>query len=962
MAIESSRKQLYSIAFNCVHSFSMNILTKQTMKRINQILLILTILLSGCNKTEVKEIANGAELNLGKYTVRAQFYADNIVRITKWSKEGTDEKLSLVVLEKELPELKIERGETSSVVQLATDKLSVSIDKKTGNITYSSGGELLEEAGTPEFISAEYDGDKGFAVKQNFILKPDEGVYGLGQNQEGYFNYRGKELTLVQSNTDAVNPFLVSTENYGILWDNYSKTIFNDDENGTSISSDMGNNIDYYFIAGTNMDKVISGYRQLTGKAPMYGKYAYGYWQSKEHYDTQDELMAVARKYRKLKIPIDNMIQDWDYWNGPENWSGMFFDKTLFPEPKKMMDELHAMNYHAIISIWPALGSNTEINHDMAKHGYLYPPVGWAGFKYYDVYNHDANKLYWKYLKEGIYSKGLDGWWIDSTEPDVINALTKEATNYELKKMGSNHLGSFGRYLNTFSLVMTDDIYKFWRAETSDKRAFILTRSAFAGQQRNAATTWSGDIGASWEIYRNQISAGLNLCMSGIPYWTFDIGAFVIGSYGGVFNRGGSDPAYQEFYTRMFQLGAFSPIFRSHGSDTPREMWYMGEYMPTLVKFDKLRYRLLPYIYSLAWKVTNDDYTLMRGLPMDFEKDKNTYAIDDQFMFGPAMMVCPVTNFMYHRPMSPSHVMDETYFQTDDGKPGLSAKYYKDNEFKNFSIEKIDSGVNINWYGGRPEFVTDSMYSIRWEGKLIPKETGKYQFHMKSFDTGHIYINGKEVSILWDGNEKFTEYLQLEAGKAYTFLATVENKQTGAARMIIQWKTPADFKEEAKPVEVAKTKDVYLPDGTTWYDFWTGKTYKGGQKVTFDAPIDKIPLLVRAGSILPMGPNVQYSTEKPADPIELRIYTGANGKFELYEDENDNYNYEKGVYSTIGFEWNDASHTLIIGDRKGEFPGMLKNRSFKVVVVNEENGTDIEPVKRCNKTVQYNGKKQIVVL
>ncbi|MFA9388279.1 MAG: TIM-barrel domain-containing protein [Prolixibacteraceae bacterium] len=932
------------------------------MKNINLLLLALTFILAACSKTEIKEVPNGAELNLGEFKVKAQFYAENMVRVTKWSKDGTDQKISLVVLENELPSLKIDRKETSTALELSTEKLSVSIDKKTGNITYSSEYEVLKENGLPEFTPAEFDGDHGFAVKQHFELKAYEGVYGLGQHQYGYFNYRGKEVKLVQSNTDAVNPFLISTENYGILWDNYSMTVFNDDETGTSISSDMGNNIDYYFILGDNMDQVISGYRHLTGTAPMYGKYAYGYWQSKEHYDTQEELLEVARKYRKLKIPIDNMIQDWDYWNGAENWSGMFFDSTLFPEPEKMMEELHAMNYHAIISIWPALGSKTEIYRDMDKHGFLYPPVGWAGFKYYDVYNPDANLLYWKYLKEGIYSKGLDGWWIDSTEPDVINALSKEATNYELKKMGSNHLGSFGRYLNTFSLAMTDDIYKFWRAETIDKRAFILTRSCFAGQQRNAATTWSGDIGANWEIYRNQISAGLNHCMAGIPYWTFDIGSFVIGSYGGVFNKGGQDPAYQEFYTRMFQLGTFSPIFRSHGSDTPREMWEMGKFMPTLVKFDNLRYRLLPYIYSQAWKVTNEDYTIMRGLPMDFSADKNTYNIDDQFMFGPSMMVCPVTQFMYHRPSSASHVITQNFFQTKDGKAGLQASYYKDNEYKALSLEQIDPGVDIDWYGGRPDYVTDSMYSIRWVGKLVPTETGKHQFHLKSFDTSRIKIDGKEVAILWNGNEKFTDYVDLEAGKSYDFVAEVENKQTGAARMNLLWKTPTDFAEELKPVEVEKTEEIYLPAGTTWYDFWTGKTYEGEQNVIFDAPIDKIPLLVSAGSIIPMGPFVQYSTEKPADPLEIRIYTGADGSFQLYEDENDNYNYEKGIYSTIDFNWDDAKRTLTIGERQGEFPGMLKTRTIQVVLVDAQNGGGIDPAKNFNTIIEYKGEAQTAIL
>jgi len=598
----------------------------------------------------------------------------------------------------------------------------------------------------------------------------------------------------------------------------------------------------------------------------------------------------------------------------------------------------------------------------MGKHGFLYKPIGWAGFKYYDAFNHEANMLYWKYLKEGIYSKGLDGWWIDSTEPDIINALTKESTEYEMKKVGRNSLGSWARYLNAFSLVMTDDIYNNWRSETSAKRAYILTRSTFAGQQRNAATTWSGDIGASWKIYRDQISAGLNHCMSGIPYWTFDIGGFVLGSYEGVFLNGGKDPAYQELYCRMYQLGAFSPIFRSHGSDTPREIWEMGEFVEPILKFDNLRYRLMPYIYSLGWKVTNDDYTYMRGLPMDFTSDKNTYNIDDQFMFGPAIMACPVTDYMYHTPPQSSVLVGPEYFKTNDGKPGLNAKYYKDNQFKNLSVEKVDSNVNIFWYGGRPDIATDSMYSIHWEGKLVPKETGKHQFLIKSFDTKRVILDGDTLPIVYGSNEQYTKILDLQAGKEYKIIIETANKQTGAARMLLYWKTPSIFANETNKSEKEKTREVYLPANTTWFDFWTAKTYNGGQKLKFDAPKDIIPLLVRAGSIIPMGPFIQYSTEKPADPIELRVYTGADGSFVLYEDENDNYNYEKGIHSTIEFKWNDKNRQLTINQRVGEFPGMLKTRTFNIVLVKDGQGIGLQVSGMYDKTVKYDGQEQVIKL
>jgi alpha-D-xyloside xylohydrolase len=914
---------------------------------------------SSTTNAEVKTIKNGVELNTREFNVKVQFYADNIVRIVKWSPKGTSEKVSLSVIKETIPELAIKVDQRDSAILLMSPKLSLKVSPVDGNIEFlkADHSTILKEKGKALFTPVVYDSDSGFTVQQRFQLTANEGVYGLGELEEGYFNYRGKRVVLLQANVGAANPFLISTQNYGLLWDNYSKTVFEDVAEGTSLWSDIGNNIDYYFVLGENMDAVIAGYRELTGKAPMYGKWAYGYWQSKEHYGTQAELMSVAEKYRALKMPIDNIIQDWDYWNGAANWSGMFFDKTLFPEPKEMCDKLHRMNFHIIISIWPALGPNTAIYADMLQHGFLYKPVGWAGFKYYDAYNPAANQLYWKYLKAGLYSKGLDGWWIDSTEPDVVNAMTKESSEYELKKMGSNFLGSWARYINPFSLAMTNDLYKNLRNETSDHRAYILTRSTYAGQQRNAATTWSGDIGASWKVYRQQIPAGVNHSMSGIPYWTFDIGAFVLGAYEGVFMQGGKDPAYQELYARMFQLGAFCPIFRSHGSETPREIWEMGEFTEPILKIDNLRYRLMPYIYSLAWMVTNKNYTIMRGLPMDFAADEKTYTIDDQFMFGPWMMVCPVTEYMYHRPPESSELVGAGFFKTNDGRPGLRAKYYRDADRMNLSREQVDPNIDIVWYTGRPDYVSDSAYAIRWEGKLIPKESGKHQFHLLSYDPKRIILNGDTLRMVYTSVEQYTQPVQLEAGKENLFVLETENRSTGAARMRLFWKTPAIFAKEQTKESKEKTRGVYLPAHNTWYDFWTGEALEGGRTIKVDAPIDKLPLFVKAGSIIPMGPFLQYTTEKPADPIELRIYTGANGSFTLYEDENDNYNYEKEIYATIDFTWNDGRRQLTIGERKGTFPGMLKERTVNIVLVSKAHGTGIEITDRFDKVVRYDGKE-----
>jgi len=632
---------------------------------------IIFLVMVGCDRTGsgIERIKNGITIEYRSEKVSVQFYDNNLIRVTKMNKEKQKVHPSLMVLPRELPELDITTSQEKGTYLLKTNKVTVLIDLESASIEFRKPDNQLYLAENGHKLKpVEFSGDKGFSARQNFIFSKKEAIYGLGQHQDGYMNYRGKEVVLLQSNCNAVNPFLVSTQQYGLLWDNYSKTVFHDSPAGTFIESEMVNGIDYYFVAGNTMDEAIAGYRVLTGQAPMYGKWAFGFWQSKEHYDTQHEIDSVATRYRQLKMPIDNLIQDWDYWNGSANWSGMFFDPALFPTPDSLISKLHAMNYKMMISIWPALGPNTAIYKEMLEKGFLFEPIGWAGFRYYDAFNPEANQLYWKYLKSGLYDKGIDAWWIDSTEPDIINALEKESHEYEMKKVGSNFLGSWARYLNAFSLSMTDAIYRNMRADSDQKRVYILTRSTFAGQQRNGATTWSGDIGASWDIYKKQISAGINHSMSGIPYWTFDIGAFVLGSYGGTFTEKKKTPAYEELYTRMFQFGAFCPIFRSHGSDVPRETFSMNYYQDVLLKFTHLRYRLLPYIYSLSSQVTRNSYTLMRGLAMDYGNDNWVSGIEDQFLFGPSLMVCPVTDYFYHQPPEASVMVPSACLQPKMGR------------------------------------------------------------------------------------------------------------------------------------------------------------------------------------------------------------------------------------------------------------------------------------------------------
>ena len=912
---------------------------------------------------KIERVQNGVQLATGDLNVKVQFYSESIVRVVKWPAGGTPEKLSLSVIQKDIPKLDVRFAEDEAGVTLSSGQVKLTISKSDGSIQYldSAGRVLLMEHGRPAFAPTHIAREeKAYSIEQDFALSADEGVYGLGQQQLGVMNYRGHTVKIVQANTKAVTPVLVSTAGYGIFWDNYSKTIFDDSTGKTSFWSEVADNVDYYFFYGPSIDQEIAGYRQLTGHAPMYGRWAYGYWQSKEHYATRDELLGIAQEYRKRRIPIDNIVQDWNYWGNNDNWGGMIFDTTKYPRPKEMIDELHNENFHLMVSIWAGLGPSSEIYKDMDKRGYLFPTVGWAGFKYFDVYNPTATDLYWKYASEGLFSKGVDAWWMDSTEPDIVNALTQDSEEYEMKREKDNHLGTFARYLNTYSLMDTDAVYNNQRKETDRKRVYILTRSTFAGQQRAAATTWSGDIGSSWEVYKRQIAAGLNHSMAGIPYWTFDIGGYSLGCQGGVFMNGGKDPAYQEFYTRMFQFGAFSPIFRSHGSETPREIYEYGEYVPVLEKFDNLRYRLLPYIYSLGWQVTNSSYTIMRGLPMDFTADRKTYSIDDQYMFGPAIMVSPVTSYMYHRPPEDSTLVTAEHFKTADGKPGLRALYFCDEDFKNLCHEDIEPDIDLYWYTGWASFIHDPKFSIRWEGKLIPSETGSYRFNLKSFGQRRVYLDGKEIPHNYESMESYTVPVELTAGKEYDIKFETTNASLGAFRAMLYWKTPSIHAKEAVVESREKTKSVYLPAGSSWIDFWTGEKLDGGRTIVADAPIEKMPLMVRAGSIVPMGPLVQYAAEKPADPIELRIYSGADGSFTLYEDENDNYDYEKGVYATIGFHWDDAKHQLTIDARKGQFPGMLETRRFDVVVVRKSHGSGVEATDNPDKAIMYKGERETI--
>ena len=767
-----------------------------------------------------QSMTSGVKADVNGMDIEVKFYSPDIVRVIKTPIGHSFDKHSLsVVKDPEQPAIRITRN--AGKVKLRSSKLTVGLNLSTGAITYAKkDGALLlrEKPNGAAFTPFNDAGRPTYSVSQAFVLDKDEPIYGLGQHQRGNLNQRNQQYeNMIQGNTDDVVPVFQSIKGYGVFWDNYSPSDFRDTQDETVFKSDVGEGVDYYFMYGGNADGVIACMRELTGEVPLFPLWTFGYWQSRERYKTQDELVNVVKRYRELHVPLDGIIQDWQYWGNNYLWNAMDFLNADFSNPQKMVNDVHSMNAHLIISIWASFGPQTKQYRELKEKNMLLDFITWpesgsdrwppnmdypSGVRVYDPYNPEARDIYWKYLNKGLFSLGIDGWWMDSSEPDHLQFKPKDLDN-------KTYLGSFRKVRNAFPLMTVGGVSKHQRAASSDKRIFILTRSAFAGQQRYGANTWSGDITSSWETLKRQIPTGLNFSLSGIPYWNSDIGGFFLSR----FPRKLADPEYRELYTRWIEFGTFCPMMRSHGTDAPREIYQFGHkgdrVYDAVEKFINLRYQLLPYIYSASWNITAHQGSLMRALPMDFATDRNTWNLTNEYLFGKSILVNPVTHAMYVK----------TNHQTPDS--------------------------------------------------------------LKAEDFSSI-----------------------------------------------------------------KSQETYLPAGADWYDFWTGQRFNGGSTVTRETALDIIPVYVKAGSILPLGPRVQYATEKKWDDLNISIYPGADGDFTLYEDENDNYNYEKGRYTEIRFHWNDKKHQLTIANRKGEFPGMLNQRKFNLQLV--PNSTA--------KTITYNGK------
>jgi alpha-D-xyloside xylohydrolase len=923
----------------------------------------------------VQKMSNGVlitlpatETNKAKQ-VKVQAITDNIFRITASATENIPEEKSLMVLDSKQGPAGVTINQSANTVSIVTAKASAEISLIGGEVVFrdTKNNVLLKELTDGRTLTAKtVDGEPSYIIRQAFISDNNESLYGLGQHQAGSFDYKGTQVLLSQYNTEVAIPFMVSNKNYGILWDNNSisktidtreyeqlsslklfskageqgwltatysdknnpdkiiierpeslidysyipslktfpdsvklekvvvtwegylqsaydgehvfnlrssgyakiymdgkllasrwrqswnpctelikiklqkgkqhsfkiewnptageafischwlKPLYENERNEFAFESEAGNLLDYYFIAGSSIDDVISGYRQLTGKATMLPKWAFGFWQSRERYKTQDEIINTVAEFRKRKIPIDNIVEDWNYWE-EDKWGSHEFDKTRFPDAEKMIKELHEKyNTQLMISVWPKFYEGIPNYNKFKDSGWIYNrnvanrQRDWIGKGYvssfYDAYHPGARKLFWELMNKHLYSKGIDAWWMDATEPDICSNLSPQQRK---EFSGPNYLGSSTKYYNGFALMNAKAVYEGQRNTNPNKRVFILTRSAYGGLQRYGAATWSGDIASRWEDFKNQIPAGLNFSMSGLPYWTTDIGGFAVEPR--YEKASGRDlDEWREQNTRWYQYGVFCPLFRVHGQYPYREIFNIAPddhpAYKSMLYYSKLRYRLMPYIYSLAAKTYFNNYTIMRALPMDFPGDAIAAKTGDQFMFGSSLLVSPV-----------------------------------------------------------------------------------YEFEKRN-------------------------------------------------------------------------RNVYLPAGTGWYDFYTGKFINGGQTIDADAPYEKIPLFIKEGSIIPCGPDIQYTGEKYTTPLTIYVFAGSNANFALYEDEGTNYNYEKGLYSEILFQYNEDGKELVINERKGNYTGMVSNRKFRIIRVSKSKPNTIHTNNESGVMINYSGKRIVIKL
>jgi alpha-D-xyloside xylohydrolase len=909
-----------------------------------------------------QRLASGLQFQINGLTKSVLFYGPGIARVSAHLGEVYTSQPSIAVVATAQAQA-FTVSDNGDTVTLASPALRVRVDKRSGALAFerADGSPLLRErAQAPtELERVQISGSPSYTLRQTFTLDADESLYGLGQYNEPYMDYRGQQVLMVQTNIGTVVPFMVSTKRWGLLWDVYSKMRFTDTPQGASFWAESAPaGADYYVVAGKTMDEVIAGYRQLTGAAPMLPKSALGLFMSKERYTTQQQLLDVVRRFRAEHFPLDTIVQDWQYWGGADDgsWSGMTWDPKRYPDPVGLTRTLHnELNTQLMVSIWPSVGDDTALAHELDAKGLRFAPKHWISghAQIYDAFSAEGRAIYFKHIKKGLLDVGVDALWMDGTEVEVGGACHDPAqVEADIKRLGNNAMGDFTRYLNVYSLLTTRGTYEGQRA-SSDKRAFTLTRSAWAGQQRYAAVPWSGDTTASWATLRQQIAGGLNVAMAGMPYWSHDSGGFFVNAPGGERNA-----AYRELFARWHQFAAFTPIYRIHGTQIEREPYVFKTLDPavydSLLKAAQLRYRLMPYLYSLAWMSTNEGYTMMRALPMDFPDQTALRHVDDSYMFGPALLVQPITRPMFHPELPPATTVPTVQLRTPDDQPGLALDYYRGMNFETLASHTVDTVIDHTW--PEPPLVAlpaglDKLtqFSARWQGELVAPESGDYEIGLEGDDGYRLWLDDQLVVEDWADAGARYKSTRLKLSKGQVLKLRIDYYQNGGGRVLrLAWRTPSQQRAQAAlQDQIDQRQTTLLPAGTDWYDYWTGQRQSGGQTVTRSYGIDKFPLFVRAGAILPLGAVIEYVNDQPNAPYEIRIYPGADGQFTLYEDDGKSYRYEAGERATVHLRWDDKRRSLHIDARQGSFPGLLAQREMRVRLMGGRGGS---------KTVLYRGQ------
>ena len=793
--------------------------------------------------------------------------------------------------------------------------------------------------------------------RQAFELPRATELYGLGQFRDPLDTYREARVYLAQANMDAIIPTLVSPDGWGLIWDTGTHAFFSSEDRRIGFDTPEGALVRYHLLHAEDLDGLVRQYRRLTGRAPIPPRSVLGFWQSQERYVDQDQLLAIAHGYAERDLPIDVIVQDWSYWGEASNFSGMSWDPERFPDPAAMAAEVHGLELRLVVSIWPAFGPDSAIHQELDSRGLLFPEPHWSGARVADFTHPDTREIYWRHIEAGLMSVGVDGLWTDGNEPEFLSTGSRHVSTAATLRNGDCSLGPLKDHLLTFSYHQAAGLHAAAMQARPDRRPFILTRSAYAGQQAFNAITWSGDIFASWRTLTHQILAAQQVSLAGIPYWTTDIGAFLVTHR---FPEGLADPAYRELYVRWFQFGALLPVFRAHGTQIPRHVWAMHEaagagpedpFYQALLSALRLRYALMPYIYAQAARVTFEDEAFIRPLAMDFADDPDAAALGAHYMFGRDLLARIVDIPLLHAPANIADFIPNWAVTGPDGEPAALAEFYDGPNFDRHVETRLTDDIKTSWFGDLPLALRGRPYSVRWRATITPYETGLHRFVATARGGLAVWLDGAPMIAAagsggaagaaahgagsftsHEGDSVYAFEAQLEAGRPVSLVIAQTDQPADLASLWFEWETPSLRATTAAGPDA--TVDVYLPRGTVWRRLGSAEPLAGGQTLALRPEIGESLIFARAGTILVLSPGLMRAARAP-ERLEIQIYPGADGRAEYYDDAGDGHGYLDGEHRRVRLSWADAERRLTLAPAQGAWPGQPETTPVDIVLLDE---------------------------